>query len=130
MFSLTVNKRTYDRVTDLAHAWSITEDATITRLIDFWKDRSGSSASREDEVSVHALYGGQRAEGTYHPGTGRIDIISGPGAGMTGLKPSPAAIEVVKAVNPKVSPNRNGWSFWIVDATGEWLQSLRGTPRS
>ncbi|MDQ1308039.1 MAG: hypothetical protein QG671_3873, partial [Actinomycetota bacterium] len=27
-----------------------------------------------------------------------------------------------------VSPNRNGWSFWILDdGTGRFLQSIRGT---
>jgi hypothetical protein len=125
MPSLAVTQRTYDRVTDLAHAWGISEDATVLRLLDFWKGVSAGSADNEDEVRVHAFYGGQRAAGLYHPSTGRIDITSGPASGANGLKPSPAAAKVVKAVNPGVSPARNGWTFWIVDGSGAPLQSLR-----
>jgi hypothetical protein len=40
-------------------------------------------------------------DGIYRQSTKCIDIISGPGAGCVGLKPSPATAEVIKAVNPK-----------------------------
>jgi hypothetical protein len=32
---------------------------------------------------------------------------------------------VVKHYKPGVDPNRNGWGFWTVSETGEWLQALR-----
>ena len=125
MASIEVSQPTYNRLTDLARAWEISEDATIVRLIDSWKQAGPRTADRVDEVPVHALYGGRRAEGIYHPSTGRIDIVSGVAAGKTGLKPSAAAAEVVKVVNPKVNPSRNGWSFWIVNQSGQILQMLR-----
>lgn len=125
MPGLTVTQRTHDRVTDLALAWGISEDAAILRLIDFWKGASAGSADTEDEVRVHAFYNGKRAEAIYHPSTSRVDVVSGPAACDPGLKPSRAAAEVVRAVNPGVNPARNGWTFWIVDGTGAPLQSLR-----
>jgi hypothetical protein len=134
MTSLTVSTRTYDRVTDLASAWGISEDAVIVRLIDFWKGASACSRDGDDQIRVHAVYLGERAEGIYHPSTGRIDIVSGPAPRATGLKPSPAAGEVIRAVykarGRTVTGSRNGWGFWTVTATGEPLQSVRRNPRS
>jgi hypothetical protein len=53
-----------------------------------------------------------------------VSIPSGPGRGEYDT-PSGAAVGVVKALNPHVNPNRNGWSFWTVTATGNLLQSIR-----
>jgi hypothetical protein len=86
----------------------------------------------EDQVRIHAVYYGQRAEGIYNPSTGRIDIISGPAQKATGYKPSRAAKDVILAVNElrgvTGTGSRNGWDFWIVTATGEPLQSIRYKP--
>jgi hypothetical protein len=129
MPNLTVNTRTYDRVTDLASAWGISEDAAIVRLIDLWKGARTDSGDGADQVRVHVVYYGERAEGVYHPSTGLIDIISGPAPKAAGLKPSPAAGEVIRAVHRargrRVTGSRNGWYFWIVTATGELLQTIR-----
>jgi hypothetical protein len=58
-----------------------------------------------------------------------MDIVSGPVPRATGLKPSPAAGDVIRAVNStrskKVTGSRNGWEFWIVTATGDLLRSVR-----
>lgn len=117
---------TYERVTDLSAAWEISVDATIVRLIDHWKaTTTAPAASDGDEVRIHALYGGQRADGIYRRSTKCIDIVSGPGAGCSGLKPSPATAEVIKAVNPGVSASRNGWTFWIINQNGQALQTIR-----
>ena len=117
---------TYERVTDLSTAWGISVDATIVKLIDHWKVTTSAPAVGDgDEVRVHALYGGQRADGIYRRSTKCIDIVSGPGAGCAGLKPSPATAEVIKAANPGVSASRNGWSFWIIDQNGQALQTIR-----
>jgi len=117
---------TYERVTDLSTAWGISVDATIVKLIDHWKVTTSAPAVGDgDEVRVHALYGGQRADGIYRRSTKCIDIVSGPGAGCADLKPSPATAEVIKAVNPGVSASRNGWSFWIIDQNGQALQTIR-----
>jgi hypothetical protein len=129
MSTLTVSSRTYDRITDLARAWGISDEAAIVRLIDFWKLASSGAQDREDQVRVHVIYLGERVDGIYHPSTGLIDITSGPAPRATGVKPSPAAGEVIRAINKargkRVTGSRNGWGFWIVTATGELLQSIR-----
>jgi hypothetical protein len=117
---------TYERVTDLSTAWGISVDAAIVKLIDHWKATTSAPAVGDgDEVRIHALYGGQRADGIYRRSTKCIDIVSGPGAGSVGLKPSPATAEVIKAVNPGVSASRNGWSFWLLNQNGQSLQTIR-----
>jgi hypothetical protein len=59
----------------------------------------------------------------------RIDIISGPASGATGLPVGRAAAEVIRAVmqarGKKVTGSRNGWYFWILTATGKALQPIR-----
>ena len=79
----------------------------------------------EDGVSVHAIYNGTRIDGRYHPATGKLEITSGVLARQVFKTPSGAAIAVVRAHNPGVKPNRNGWTFWVVTETGKLLQSLR-----
>ncbi|MBY8845835.1 hypothetical protein [Streptomyces sp. SP2-10] len=37
----------------------------------------------------------------------------------------PAAALRVRALNRHVDPQRNGWTFWTVTATGNLLQSVR-----
>lgn len=121
-----VRDSTRERVEDLARAWGISEDAAITRLIEYWRERdSRPAASGADEVSVHAVYRGRRYDGIYHPSTKTIDIVSGLETAKTGLKPSAATAEVIKYANPTVSPSRNGWSFWLLDQNGEILQTIR-----
>ncbi|MFE9941722.1 GmrSD restriction endonuclease domain-containing protein [Streptomyces hirsutus] len=78
----------------------------------------------EHGVEVHAVYDGRRVNGYYDPSSRTVTIPSGPGRGEY-ESPSGAAVAVVRALNPHVSPHRNGWSFWIVTATGEFLQSIR-----
>jgi hypothetical protein len=129
MSTLTVSTHTYDRITDLAHAWGTSDEGAIVRLLDFWKGASTSSHDGTDQVPIHVVYYGHRAEGIYHPNTGMIDITFGPAPEATGLKPSPAAAAVINAVNDlrgkKGTGSRNGWEFWIVTATGQPLQSIR-----
>lgn len=129
MPTLTVGTRTYDRITDLARAWGISDEAAIVRLIDSWKLASSGAPDETDQVRVHVVYLGERVDGSYHPSTGLMDIVSGPVPKGTGLKPSAAAGEAIRAINEargkKVTGSRNGWGFWIVTSTGEPLQSIR-----
>jgi hypothetical protein len=101
-------------------------------LLSFRNALATSSGGGVDKVRIHVEYFGQRAEGTYDPETSLIDIVSGPAPKATGLKPSPAAREVIRAVNETRgvtgTASRNGWGFWKVDATGRPLQSLRQKP--
>lgn len=126
MPDVNLSPSTSERLTDIASAWGISAEAAIVKLINHWKGTtSAPTVGSGDEVRIHALYGGQRADGVYRRSTKCIDIISGPGAGCTGLKPSPATAEVIKAVKPGVSPSRNGWSFWIISQNDQPLQTIR-----
>ncbi|MFD8200447.1 DUF262 domain-containing protein [Streptomyces sp. NPDC059701] len=78
----------------------------------------------EQGVEIHAIYESRRVNAFYDPSSRTVSIPSGPGRGDYET-PSGAAVGVVKAVNPHVNPNRNGWSFWTVSATGNLLQSIR-----
>ncbi|WP_257134715.1 GmrSD restriction endonuclease domain-containing protein [Streptomyces sp. ms115] len=75
-------------------------------------------------VEIHAVYEGQRVDAYYDPLSRVVSIPSGPGRGEYET-PSGAAVAVVHALNPHVNPNRNGWNFWTVTATGRLLQSIR-----
>jgi hypothetical protein len=127
--TVTMTPRTYDRITDLARAWGISDEAAIIRLIDFWKQASSGTQDEADNVRVHVVYLSERVDGIYHPSTGLMDIISGPAPRATGLKPSPAAGEVIRSINgargKTVTGSRNGWGFWTVTVTGEPLESIR-----
>jgi hypothetical protein len=78
----------------------------------------------EHGVEIHAIYESRRVNGYYDPSSRTVTIPSGHGRGAYET-PSGAAVAVVHALNPHVNPNRNGWSFWIVTATGQTLQSIR-----
>ncbi|MEU6178905.1 GmrSD restriction endonuclease domain-containing protein [Streptomyces coeruleorubidus] len=75
-------------------------------------------------VEIHSIYEGRRVDAYYDPSSRVVRISSGPGRGEY-ESPSGAAVAVVHALNPHVNPNRNGWSFWTVTATGQLLQSIR-----
>ncbi|MFG2563569.1 hypothetical protein [Streptomyces sp. NPDC048496] len=78
----------------------------------------------EQGIEIHAIYEGQRTQAFYDPSSRIVTIHSGPGRGEY-ESPSGAAVAVVRALNPHVNPNRNGWAFWTVTATGNLLQSIR-----
>ncbi|GAA4197627.1 hypothetical protein [Microbispora amethystogenes] len=79
-------------------------------------------------VAVYVDYEGHRTQGIYDRATTRIDIISGPLAGRSFKTPTGAARAVVAHYKPGVSPNRNGWAFWMLDdGSGRFLQSIRET---
>ncbi|MCA2201705.1 DUF262 domain-containing protein [Streptomyces sp. SMS_SU21] len=78
----------------------------------------------ERGIEIHAVYESRRTDAFYDPSSRVVIIPSGPGQGEYET-PSGAAVAVVHALNPHVNPNRNGWSFWTVTATGQLLQSIR-----
>lgn len=131
MNTIEVSSTTASRLTLLASAWETTIDGAVARLIDRLTTEPARAASPDADggVPVHAVYEGQRAEGLYSPATKELKITAGPGAGHTYRRPSGAAIAVVQEVNPKVNPNRNGWNFWVLTATGASLQTIRNEGR-
>ncbi|WP_199836206.1 hypothetical protein [Streptomyces sp. NRRL F-4489] len=71
-------------------------------------------------------YEGHRTRGSYDRDTKRIDITSGPLAGQSFKTPTGAARAVMAPYKPGVPPNRNGWSFWLLDdRSGRFLQTIR-----
>lgn len=134
---VTLDRGTSERIRLLTRAWETTPAEAIARLLDHWvaeppdsaappTDTTSPPASPISPVAVHMEYRGQRAEGWYEPHLRKIRVTSGPGADPGSyLKPSPAAIAVVRAVAPDISPHRNGWRYWVVTETGEPLQSIR-----
>jgi hypothetical protein len=119
----------YDRVALLARAWEISEGEVVRRLLDKFCEPSISAVRADGEpddvVAIYADYDGNRVEAVFHRKTKRVDIVSGVLAGCSYKSPSGAAIGIVQALNPSVHPNRNGWSFWFLQGTGETLQSIR-----
>jgi hypothetical protein len=126
MPSVTLSVDVSDRLRLLGKAWGTNEDQTIRRLLTHFQKADGTSTDASDDlVRVHAVYRGERIEAAYDPDTQRVEILSGPLQGQSFNSPSGAAIGVVQYINPKVHPNRNGWTFWYLDSTGEALQSMR-----
>jgi hypothetical protein len=100
----------------------LVEQASMPTLAPPAADASGAP----DVINVHADYAGHRTQGTYDPVTTRVDITSGPLAGQSFKTPTGAARAVVAHYKPEISPNRNGWKFWILnDGSGRLLQRLR-----
>lgn len=87
---------------------------------------SKEGAEKERRVGVYVDYEGHRTRGNYDRDTKRIDITSGPLAGQSFKTPTGAARAVVAYYKPDVNPNRNGWSFWLLDdGSGGLLQTIR-----
>lgn len=129
--SVLLDDATHAQVALLARAWGISEGKAVSRLVNHFQQAPtapstvpDAAAVPDQAVPVHALYSGRRIAGYYTPATRGLSITDGPGAGHY-KTPSGAAAAVLQALNPGVNPNRNGWGFWVVNETGEFLQSLR-----
>jgi hypothetical protein len=133
MVSIEVHAAAAAKIGLLARAWNVTHAVAVDRLIDEFEAGprvpSPSSPVTHQRVPLHAEYQGVAVRGQYDPLSGSLEITDGPAAGRTFRTPSAAAIAVVSAVNPSVNPNRNGWNFWTITATGERLQRIRPNGR-
>lgn len=132
-----VSEKVHADLSLLAQAWGTSEGAVVGKLIDHFRGGAvagspSAAASSSDPsadsmvVPVHADYEGVRVLGEYDRRTQAIRITEGIRAQRVYKSPSGAAIAVVSELNPTVNPNRNGWGFWTVTATGELLQRIRG----
>ncbi|WP_217206571.1 hypothetical protein [Streptomyces sp. AC550_RSS872] len=125
--SISVDDATFAKVALLARAWDVTPGEAVRRLVEHFQQPAPATrptASTDERVAVHALYGGVRVEGEYDPVTQSLTVTEGPALGHY-RTPSGAASAVLQAVKPHVKPNRNGWSFWTITETGRLLQTLR-----
>ncbi|KWT62498.1 hypothetical protein ADL21_07720 [Streptomyces albus subsp. albus] len=131
--TVSLDPATASKVDLLARAWNTTPSEVVRRLVEHFEDSpsplpaTAAAASSAQPVPVHAFYAGHRISGVYDRRNRSLTIPHGPGAGRH-KTPSGAASAVLQALRPDVQPNRNGWSFWTVDETGETLQTLRENP--
>lgn len=126
MPTVVLDADTHDRLRLVGAALGMDESATVAELL---RRMTASVAAPPlgdgTRVPIHAVYKSNRIEAEFDPGTESVTVTSGPLAGKAYASPSRAAIEVVRSINPKVQPNRNGWGFWLVTSTGRELQSIR-----
>lgn len=131
--TIEVDEQTYRSLEFAARMSGCTAGDVVARLV---AEASMPTPAKEESeqlegargAAVYADYEGHRTQGRYDPRTTRIDIMSGPLTGQSFKTPTGAARAVVAHYKPGVSPNRNGWSFWMLDdGSGRFLQSIRGT---
>ncbi|MFJ4624663.1 hypothetical protein [Streptomyces sp. NPDC088812] len=129
-YAVPLDRTTHTKLTLLADAWKTSPSEAVGRLIEhFWDSPAAPvppAPGSDDGVAVHALYEGRRINGRFDPVSRSLTIPEGPGAGHH-RTPSGAASAVLHALKPGIRTNRNGWSFWTVDTTGDPLQSIRAS---
>ena len=111
----------------LSRAWSTSKGEVVNRLLRHFR-AEGAPDSVEPAAEgepIHVIYEGTRVSAAYDKETQAVTVLDGPLASQKFKSPSGAASAVVAKMNPSVMPNRNGWGFWTVDASGELLQSIR-----
>lgn len=129
--TIEVDDRTYRSLEFAARVASISAGEVVARLVAdaSMPNPTPSPAGSEDAsklVGIYVDYSGHRTKADFDPDTSRVDITAGPLAGRSFKTPTGAARAVVAHYKPEVSPNRNGWSFWILDdGSQRFLQSLR-----
>ncbi|ROP51690.1 hypothetical protein [Streptomyces sp. PanSC9] len=130
--TIEVDAQTYRSIEFAARMGNTTAAEVVARLVRTASVPSSAPAATSKEaetgrkVGVYVDYEGHRTRGNYDRDTKRIDITSGPLAGQSFKTPTGAARAVVAHYKPDVNPNRNGWSFWVLDdGSGEFLQSIR-----
>jgi hypothetical protein len=129
--SIEVDEQTYRSLEFAARISNITSGEVVARLVKAASIPQTAAATpttpgTRGKVAVYGDYEGHRTHGSYDRDTSRIDISSGPLAGQSFKTPTGAARAVVSHYKPDVSPNRNGWSFWVLDdGSGRFLQSIR-----
>ncbi|MGW2511307.1 hypothetical protein ACWC0A_18110 [Streptomyces scopuliridis] len=131
--TIDVDDQTFRSIEFAARMGNTTAGEVVARLVAAASmPRSTSTAAgaegatAERKVGVYVDYEGHRTSGRYDRDTKRIDIVSGPLAGKSFKTPTGAARAVVTLYKPEVNPNRNGWSFWLLDdGSGNFLQTIR-----
>lgn len=126
-----VPERDYQQIRFLATTLNLTDGEVVGFLLRRLAELSahdGNAAPRQPisrQTDIHVVYEGKRVEATFDRETEAVTVSTGSLGGQRFRSPSGAAIAVVQELNPTVSPNRNGWTFWVVTATGRPLESIR-----
>jgi hypothetical protein len=132
MPTITVDESTYRAIELAARLTGMSQGDVVARLVDQAnlstqnEVPAAAGESTDERVPIYADYDGHRTHALFDRTTSRIDIIDGPLTGRHFKTPSSAARAVVEHYRPIVNPNRNGWSFWVIDdGHGRFLQQLR-----
>jgi hypothetical protein len=124
MAQIEVADGTHDTVRLLSKAWGgISEGAVIQRVLSEWTP--APAIDPHNAIAIHSIYRAVRSDATYDRTTRQITIKTGPLAGTGPYSVSGSAVALVKRISPTVHPERNGWNFWKITATGKLLQSIR-----
>lgn len=90
-------------------------------------ESSTESTPPAAQLAVLADYEGHRTRGMLTVETGRLEISSGPLSGQSFKTPTGAAKAVIAHAHPGISPNRNGWEFWMLDdGSARPIKAIRG----
>lgn len=127
MVKIDIDARTAQSLAFAASIAGVTVGEVVAKMVGQSSIPSAPAAGTTEPglVAIHADYEGFRSNALFDPATQRVQFVEGPLAGKSFKSPSGAAVAVVKHYKPDVDPNRNGWGFWVVSETGEWLQALR-----
>ena len=129
MVKIEVDRSTARSLEFAASIAGVTAGEVVARLVaQSSMPKEAATGSAPGKIAIHADYEGIRSNALFDAETERVDFVEGPLAGKSFKSPSGAAVAVVKHYKPDVDPNRNGWGFWTVTETGEWLQALRRSP--
>lgn len=123
--TVVLDEATHEKLRLVAGALDVSESEAVSELLRRLDVSRSSAPAPNGGVAIHAVYRGERVDALFEPATGAVQITSGPLQGERFVKPSPAAVAVVRLIAPSVSPYRNGWTFWVVNATAQPIQSLR-----
>ncbi|MFF4361555.1 hypothetical protein [Streptomyces sp. NPDC001604] len=133
--ALDLDPDTQRQITLLARAWSTTPKGVFQRLLAHFEQSTAEHgdaqrahaalAAPPPPIPVYARYANTRVDALFDPATSCVAVPHGPGEG-TYKSPSGASAAVIRALRPDIaSPNRTGWSFWRIAASGQPLSVLR-----
>ena len=126
MAMIEVDDQTDEYLALAARVAGLSKGQVVAQLVALAKaDPVPAPTSEDRRVPIYAEYEGHRTNGLYTPGQHRIQIVDGPLADTSYKTPSEAASRVVSEYNKDVSPNRNGWTFWMIAESGQPLQTIR-----
>ena len=125
-----LDQTTYEAIDLAARITGMNHGQVVARLIQQSKVGPEPGAPSSDQeassVEIHVDYEGHRTAALFRELTNRVDIVGGPLAGQSFKSPSSAARAVIALYKPDVSPQRNGWTFWVLsDGSGRFLQAIR-----
>lgn len=130
MPTIDLDQSTYDAIDLAARITGMSHSQVVSRLVQQCKVAPSRTEMAPDvenrAIDIYVDYEGHRTTALFHQLTNRVDVVGGPLAGQSFKSPSSAARAVVAYYKPEVSPQRNGWTFWILgDGSRRFLQAIR-----